>query len=194
LRKELVLKNNVAQYKFVFDQTDTGANKNLRRQDVFVVTSWGLFLTREAQTAKGTGVLQTYVNTTFFLAVAGPSAFTPDHLQTIYNGYLDTTTDKNKVYENYQTDRFQRIPQTQQSVTNAKSQRDPNDGYVDTDPLLFLNGERKNDIALNIPTFSGIAIESQTSGTDNLVVMIPRGFLLSNYSQQAIYLEDIVGK
>jgi hypothetical protein len=99
--------------------------------------------------------------------------------------------DKSKIYEFFSADNFQVIPQTQQSATIAKSQRGQDDGFVAIDPLQMWNGERVNQVILTIPTFAGIAIESQVAGTDNLVVFMPRGFLLSNASNNQLLMDSI---
>lgn len=177
LREEQKLENNKTAYVFEFrnDEQSKLPKVGLARQDLFVSNVWGLFLLREADAALGTGVLQTYVNTTYFPAAAG---FTPEHLNLVYAGYLQATVNDQIVFNAIQNEGFQSIPQTLQSGTNIRSERKPIDGYQTIDPNFVLNGELTRNITLNIPSIAGMQIESVTAGTSNKVVLVQKGFLL----------------
>ena len=181
IRRQVVLKNNASNYEFFFDD-NKGENTevSLSKQDTFVITDLGFYLAKEPNNKKGSGIFQTYVNTTYFPPVAG---FDPNDLQTIYNGVMSSKTDNTTLYEKFAMDNFMFVPQAQQSLAISKSQRNSSDGRVEIDPLIYFDGRRKNSITVSIPTYTGIAIESTVANTDHLLVCVPSGFLLSNINR-----------
>lgn len=185
LRQDIKLENNKTTYLFEFDGENNAQaklpQKGLKKQDIFVSNVWGLFLLREADIAVGTGVLQTYVNTTYFPVVAG---FTPEHLNLIYAGNIEAVVNDTTVFNALQSEAFQSIPELLQSGSAIRSKRMPIDGYQAIEPNFKLNGELTRKITLEIPSIAGMQIASVTAGTENKVSLIQKGFLLRGASAQ----------
>lgn len=180
LRQEVVITNTNSKYEFDFNQDSSKqGNKTerlLRRQDIFYADSVGMFLVREVAAELGTGVLQTYPNPVAFPAAAG---FTPADLEIFYNAFLSAQIDQKIFFEFLDTQLFLCVPESQQIAAGIeRSQRSPNDGFIDLEPNLVLSGKRTNKLEINVPTFAGAEVASVTAGTDHKIVMYARGFLI----------------
>jgi hypothetical protein len=185
LRIKLPLLNNQSQYNFnpVAQSNNIALPQvQLKISDGFYCYGVGLFLEREQTAKTGKAVLQTYPNATAFPAVAGPPAFDPTDLEVVYNGLMQIQINQTVVSQAFPTEFFRSVQTTLQSANNTQSERLVDDGFVELEPNLKLAGTQNINFAVQIPTFSGITLESQAVGFVNNLVLMPIGFLLPNGS------------
>lgn len=178
LRQSQVIQNNVSQYKFglVSQQNNFSLpDQFLKVTDGFYAYALGFFLMKEVDADTGTGVLQTYPNATVFGAQAGD-------LEVFYNGSYSIQINQTVVVQDAPMKMHRVANTTLQSASNTLSESHVDDGFVELEPNLKLAGTQKIEIAVNIPTFSGIDIESGVGGTSYKLVCMPLGFSLPNGS------------
>lgn len=184
LRRELAITNNLQTYTFKFlqgDQTQGPTEYFLNKNDVFEMTSIGMYLTGRTTAQDGAEELQTYPNIQAFPAAAG---FTPRHLYVFYNAYLSYSVGTTTFVQNLDTKRFFYVPQTQQSAATNYSQVDlENDGRIFLEPALTVSGANDNTFNIVVPTFAGIQVASVTAGLTNVLVLDLRGFLVKGAAQ-----------
>jgi len=167
LRQEAVLGNSQGTYNFDFDNNRTPkvTEVKLSKSDVFVSFGWALLLTQEDPAKLGSGPLRPFVDGAVFPAAAG---FTPGHLEVLYNGNLKAQVDTSIVFDSISTDRFRKVA----SEFFMDLRR-----FEPLMPSLKLNGLKKNNISLNIPTFAGMQLAG-VGGVDNKVILELEGFIL----------------
>jgi hypothetical protein len=186
LRAKQPLLNNKSQYDFniVLQSGGQAVLPELKLQitDAFYCYAIGLFLEREETAKPGKAVLQTYPNETYFPVVVGPPAFTPADLEAIYNGYMQIQVNQTVICQYLPTSQFRTVDTTLQSGTNNKSERHVDDGFVELEPNLKLAGSQNIKISVVMPSWANIAIESQSAGFVNNLVLMPLGFLIPNES------------
>lgn len=188
LREEIELKNNESSLKFTFsDKKDASpTDVLLKDQDLFFANCIGLFLLKESDAKRGSGVLQTYPNPIVFPDnTTSGQEFNNTDLNVIYNGVLDSVVDKDNVLDSFDTLRFYNAPETQKTATTAYSQKDGYYGFSMIEPVLKLNGDRKNSFILKIPSFSGVLVENREGNdTKHKVVLMLRGYILDGTSNR----------
>jgi hypothetical protein len=174
LRQEVVLKNQQNGYRFDFNDDNKGkaTERRLAKQDLFVANSLGLFLLKEIAGKEGLGLLQTHPAPAVFVEATGV-AFTRAHLEAVYNGSLAVRQDNNVIVDKFPTAKFRKrnSQETESHITDGMSEIEPN--------LVFI-GDRKKEVSVEIPTVSGIQIESGVAGEEHKLVLVAFGFLISN--------------
>jgi hypothetical protein len=180
LRVEQELKNSTGTYRFAIDTQSGGQATELKldRNDLFVVTDLAFYLLREDATKLGAQVLQTYPNETEFAAVAGPPAFTPGHLEAIYNGKFSLKIQSKVNIEAMSMHHFRYVPETQQSAATNKSMLSLGEAAYPLGSLLYLKGSMDVEVKVEFNTFDGIAIQAQTANIKNKLVFHPYGYLI----------------
>lgn len=180
LRVEQELKNSSGVYRFPIDtQSGSGVTElKLDRNDLFVVTDLAFYLLREDATKLGASVLQTYPNETEFAAVVGPPAFTPGHLEAIYNGKFSLKIQSKVNIEAMSMHHFRYVPETQQSAATNKSQYSIEKAAYPLGSLLYLKGTMDVEVKVEFNTFDAIAIQAQTANIKNKLVFHPYGYLI----------------
>jgi hypothetical protein len=156
-------------------------DRKLDINDSFVVADLGVMLLGEDPTKPGIGLLQSYPNNTVFAAEA--SNVTPAHLNIFYNGGYRVKVGDTVYAEHIATENMLCVRTTQQSASGNFSERFGKDGTVPLNPDITLNGSAKNEITLNVPTFSGLQIQYVTAATRIYVVFVAYGFLISGGSK-----------
>lgn len=183
LRVAVLLDPSQSEYAFQI-RKDVGVSlkhdRKLDQNDSFVITDLGIGLLAESPANPGTGLLQAYPNNIPFAAVAGE--VNPLHLNTIYNGFYKIKVDDTVFAESIPTDSMLCVRTTLQSAATNFSERILKDGTVPLTPDITLNGSKKNEITLGIPTFAGMQIQHATAATRNYVVFRAYGFLISGGS------------
>lgn len=162
----------------------------LRQSDAFCVTAMSIQLRRVVQAGAtatnaeiAQGKLYTYANTTVFPSTE--SGF----LQTIYNGNLVVTINKNQVYTQFPGRVFEFVPPLQQGQTTAAvtgpttytASRDAKkafvDGFCPLWPTINLQGAWDINFTLNLP--ASVALNA-TGNFSNYATLILDGYVLQN--------------
>ncbi len=197
LRIENKLENSKSGYEFEIMDTQVTENPTVENRlninDMFAISDLGLFIYQEDNDENGREPLQTYPNTTHF---TGGSTFVPKDLETIYNGNLAIKVGSTVFLDSFDTRRLRLVPSVQEGNINAAaydsatpadntysqghSESNPQDGFSEMTPQIILDGRKKNEIKLTIPSFSGINIEHDGAGVQNNVVLYLRGYLIKN--------------
>lgn len=177
LRVEQTLLNSTGKYKFNIKKIggENVTELKLDRNDLFVVSSIGIYLLREETAKAGGQALQTYPNQTVFAGVVG---FDPKDLETIYNGFLYMKVSTLVNIESLSMQNFRRIPQTQQSSATNYSQYDLAESTYKPGSLIELHGTSDIEINVEYPSFTGITLAAVTAGFTHKLVFMPQGYLI----------------
>jgi hypothetical protein len=179
LRIAVLADPSKSQYDFNV-RKDVGTSlvhdQKLDQNDAFVVTKLGMMLLGETPANPGTGLLQTYPNNIVFAAEAGN--VTPAHLNIFYNGKYKIKVDDRVYAESIPTNPMLTVRTTQQSAAGNFSERFTDDGTVELTPDITLNGSKKNEITLTVPTFAGLQIQYAVATTRIYAVFYAKGFLV----------------
>lgn len=181
IRVETRLKNGSGIYDFSIvrdSNSDSITERKIDRNDKFLVTEIAFFLMCRDETKKGVEVLQTYPNPVVFLK-ADKTTFFKD-LECVYNGKLSVKVGQTNFIEGMDLLRFRHVPQVQQSATNANSESSAKMGFFETTPQILLSGDQKTEIRIEAPVDSSAVIANDNASTNNYIVMMCRGFLVSN--------------
>jgi hypothetical protein len=190
--------------------TYTG-EKRLAITDMFTITHWGLYIGRCPITTAGTftptptqfSLMKLYTNNnplvfTDGTARAGTTTANQltnaggDNLDSMYNGFLQVTVDRERLIDGYDLRRFWRVDVAQEG--NAQSQgtaakqqvfqlegwQGPNYGMSEVDPEITLNGVGQNDITITLPNSTSFA---PTTAYANYAVLVARGIRWQNASK-----------
>jgi len=193
--------------------TVTAGEKRLAITDMFTITHWGLFIGRVPTTSAATftnitpaqfSLMKLYTNNnplvfTDGTARAGATTASQlttaggDNLDSLYNGFLQVTVDRERLVDGYDLRRFWRVDSAQEAqaqssaATLAKQQvfqlegwQGPNYGMSEVDPEITLNGVGQNDITFTLPSSTSFA---PTTAYANFAVLIARGIRWQNASK-----------
>ncbi len=189
LRVEQMLSNTSGKYTFDIKKNgnETNTEVKLDRNDLFVVTDIGVYLSGVTVTTKGIEVLQTYPNSVVFTAMTGT---TVSHLEAIYNGYLQLKIGQKVNIERLSMLNFRHVPITQQATGASNVPGFANSQYsveahtYKPGSLLYLHGTSNIEITIQFPTIASMAIQATTVTTNyNNLVFVPYGYLLSGAAQ-----------
>lgn len=176
LRQDMALMSNKSRYEFNF-LAESGQvalpQQLLSRTDKFVVLSLGIFLLQEADAKPGSGILLTHPNAT---AMGGVTAIAD--FETVYNGSLDIKVNAVTIMEGISTRGCRVVGDSIQSGTIPASSRGARDGMLELPPNIHFNGAQKNRVQLDIPSFTGIDLQTATANFTNKVVCFLEGFLV----------------
>jgi len=179
IRSEATLSTSLASYKFPIKINDQGANssvnnKLLQLQDLFVVSSIGLFLANATTPAQET--LETWNDPKIFTTGAAS-------LQSVYNGLLALSINNNIIVPGWDTIRHKLVPITQtgtnvgytaSGVNLADSFNGSVDGFYPCEPNWLISGGANVDFTLQLP-----AAPSTLDANTN-VILVLRGILAQN--------------
>lgn len=214
LRLQYDLNQSLSSFTFnVLENQGTTltGEKRLAITDMFTVTHWGLYVGRVAITTAGTfaptpaqfSLMKLYTNNnplvfTDGTARAGVTTANQlttaggDNLDSLYNGFLQVTVDRERLIDGYDLKRFWRADvaqegQAQSQGTAAKQQvfqlegwQGPNYGMSEVDPEITLNGVGQNDITITLPNSTSFA---PTTAYANYAVLVCRGIRWQNASK-----------
>lgn len=152
----------------------------LDQNDSFVITDLGMMLQAEAPATPGISLLQTYPNNQVFVAAVGE--VNPLHLNIFYNGKYKVKVDDTVYADAIPTNNMLCVRTTQQASATTFSERFGKDGTVPLTPDITLDGSRKNEITLTVPTFPGLQVQHTTAATRISVVFYAYGFLITGGS------------
>jgi len=171
LRVEAALSNSKGEYTFdvmTSNGVDIATEKKLNRNDVFIATQVGLFLTAQEIAKIGKEVLKTWPDTSVF---SSTSTFTPEHLNTIYSGYLWMKINTKVAIENLCGYDFRKIGVTAATEFNREEFSRPLEQYI------TISGNNNNELKYTFPTFTGMQVAASASGYSNKLVLMFFGFL-----------------
>lgn len=185
LRLEATITGNNNKLSFkTYDGDGTSVyptERRLDRNDAFIADKVAIFLLKQdIANRKTNGRLHTYPNVTEFGATAAAD------LESIYNGELSVTIGRVKKLVGFDLRRMLYVPQTLQSAAgNRDSYCGQKGGFAKLTPQLVLDGSGTNEIEINYPTFAGWAGYSAVAGTEHRIVLIFRGLLVTDGSQNS---------
>lgn len=182
LRIEKTLNNSSSEYKFDFEKNgnELSTERKLERNDVFIATQIGFYFTRQETVKIGKERLMSYPNLQILGTATG---FTAAHLETIYAGFLWLKINKTVVIENQTMYDFRKVWTSQQSSTIVQDEFTRASSAHTLPVRIDLSGRETNEMKVFLPTFSGLAIASVSTGFVNKLVCIMYGFLARNASQ-----------
>jgi hypothetical protein len=180
IRSEKLVTNSDTTYSFdVRDTTMQGTistrplQKGVLDNDLFIAFRQGIFI--DHRTALQSDViLQTYPNSAHF--VASTAAY--DDLWAIYNGLLSVQVGSTEFINQFQTNAFATVPDTQKSLAANESGYDLFKACKDLGTYSIYSGKGDNKVQLNIKTFSGYAA-APASG-ENVITYMAYGFIVRN--------------
>lgn len=183
LRLEVLAENAKGQYSFSVKK-DVGTafptEKKLDINDAFVIVDMGFYLSRENVLTPGVSVLQTYPNVIYFPAEAGN--VTNEHLESFYNGSARIKVNDTTFIEGIDTQSSRVVRTTQQTAATNESERLTGDGLQQLPRTITLLGSDKNEIELNVPSFSGQQVQYVTAPEKVRLVLFCKGFLITGGS------------
>lgn len=182
LRVEQSLSNTKTRYAFDIKTTgnELATEKKLDRNDLFVVTHFGIYLIAQVSTTIGIEVLQTYPNADVFVSATG---FTPNHLNIIYNGHMEIKIGQKVNAEAIDMNKFRFVPTSQQQAANNYiNYSEFNHEACSYWPgaLFYLHGTQNIDIHIEFPAIASMQIAAVAANTSNKLVFYPMGYLLKN--------------
>ena len=217
LRLQYDLNQSLCSFTFnVLENQGTASpgEKRLAITDMFTITHWGLYIGRTAcsttapvyvPTAAQFSLMKLYTNNnplvfTDGTARAGTTTTNQvtnaggDNLDSLYNGFLQVTVDRERLIDGYDLRRFWRVDVSQEgnaqssAATLAKQQvfqlegwQGPNYGMSEVDPEITLNGVGQNDITITLPNSTSFAPTAATYA--NFAVLVVRGIRWQNASK-----------
>lgn len=186
IQLEKLLSANELNISFALNSNDgsvpkRNSEKRLDQNDAFVVTSAAIFLKEDHATKHGIGMLETYPNTTRFAEAANAAIA---DLLPFWNSRLNVKVGDTVYVEGLDMNKCLIIPTTQQSAATNWSERRDNEGYIDIEPIITLEGQAKNDLTLKVPSWNGGLVQKSTSaaGLGIYAVLKLDGFLVTGGS------------
>lgn len=174
LRAEQSLSNNKSKY--VFDLKKVGGEAvtevKLDRNDLFVVSRIGLFVTHKLNVRSGGEVLQSYPNPLVFVAPTVAA-----DLELIYNGFSTLKIGNRVNIENLSNQEFRQVPTAQQTA-NQQNEFNTTDATYKCPSLIYLHGTMDIQYTCEFPTFAGAQIAADPNTGTNQLVLLPFGFLI----------------
>jgi len=179
LRAEVSLSSTKAKYSFALKPSggEVATEVKLDRNDLFVISRLGMFLTKQFAVSIGKEVPQSYPNIIEFPAVAGLVAA---DLEAIYNGFTSLKIGSVVNIENLSNQEFRYAPDTQQAAATTKSSFNLDDATYKPAPLIYLHGTMDIQLTTEFPSYASIALTPTDAVANGQVklVMIPFGFLI----------------
>jgi hypothetical protein len=134
--------------------TRFNTEQRLNQQDVFIASSWGVFLAEPTSATAANFILQTYPNALVFTTGSESAA-----LETIYNSYCKITVNNTVILPYWSLSRHRYVPQTQQTAlitgvenANPYSQIDlSQDGFNPVEPNILFVGSKGYQIQVILP-------------------------------------------
>ena len=157
---EQQLSTTLTQYTFPVLTNDNGPSgtrfnteQRLQQQDVFIASSWGIFLAEPTAVNDATFIVHTYPNPVAF-ANGGESAA----LEIIYNSYCKIAVNNTVILPYWSLSRHRFVPQTQKTTAaanvngNAYDQIDlSQDGFHPVEPNILFVGSKGYQIQVILP-------------------------------------------
>jgi hypothetical protein len=180
LEQPLLTTQNILQFPVLVNASNqnnpqTATEKRLNMQDSFFASSVAVYIALRASATDTAFRLETFPNVNVFpTGAAGLETVAP--LNTLYNGLMSITINKNVIIPAMSMSNFLQIPQSQRVSTTAglqQNQFDPGQVFL-MEPNLNFVGTKDNRVQIEMP--------AQLSAVDALtyVVIIFQGVLAQN--------------
>jgi hypothetical protein len=187
LRQELTLKNNQGNYAADFKTANAASTTEqlLGITDAFGANQLLVCIGVRNKTKPGSIVLTTYPSLEAIApAFNNSTAASPSvaaiqavaDLEAVFSGITQARIDSTVIFDGLDTRRFRYVPQTQAGLFASQAQSRYADGLVSIEPQLYFDGARKNQVQVNVPTFTGMAIEPDNANFELVLVVIAYGF------------------
>lgn len=184
LRAEVALSNNKSTYAFDLKKTgnEVATEVKLDRNDLFVVTNIGLFMSLQFGASVGKEVLQSYPNIQVFPAAA--TGLVAADLEAVYNGSTSLKIASRVNIENLSNLEFRYVPSSQQAAATTKSENNLLDSTYEPATIISLHGTMDIKVETTFPSYAGIGL-TPTSAADGVtkLVLMPFGFLVKGGAQ-----------
>lgn len=186
LQLEIPLANNTNVYKFGVNSTDTrppqrASETRLNNNDAFCITQIGLYIKNEDPAKPGSGTLQSYPNISVFPDEALNLANAD--LEAVFNSQLSIKVGDTVFANGIDMRPTRTVRTTQQTSATNESEQLGDDGQIPNEPVMTLDGSKKNDVAVTIANWAGQLIQySAGHGTNVYLVLKFWGFLITNGS------------
>ena len=182
LRLEKAISNSSSELDFDVKKVgnESATERKLDRNDKFIMTALGLFIAKREVAKPGKTVLQTYPNEVHFGTTAG---FSVKDLEVIYNAEFEYKVGSTTNIEALSTSQFRNVPETQQSGASNFSEIAQGMGIIHFPAQYTIHGNKSNELSLKMRYFAGIQVASVDAGFENIVVLMPLGFLVKNASE-----------
>lgn len=179
LRSEQAFTSTKSNYQFDIKKVgnEVATEIKLDRNDLFVVSRWGMFLSNQNPASIGKEVPQSYPNLQVFPAVAGSVAA---DLEAFYNGSSSLKIANRVNIENLSNQEFRYVPSTQQSSAANKSEMNLSDACYKPASTIYLHGTMDIQVSTQFPSYVGIGLtpaDPTVNGTNKMVLMY-FGFLI----------------
>ena len=184
LRSEVAMSTSNANYHIPVLSNDSvngsafATEQRLALQDVFVVSSIGIFVAAPSSSTATAFALLSYPNATTF-STSGDAAA----LYNLYNASLNITVNNQQILPTWDVFRHYFVPQTQNGVGVTAETVFPIDqidasenGFAATEPNILLNGASNIQANLTLPG----AISTLQASTSPRIVVIWRGIKCQN--------------
>jgi hypothetical protein len=157
---EQALSTTLTQYTFPVLSNDNGPSgtrfnteQRLQQQDVFIASSWGVFLEEPTSASDASYILHTYPNPVAFSTTGEAAA-----LEVIYNSYCKIAVNNTVILPYWSLSRHRYVPQTQKTTAaanvngNANDQIDlSQDGFHPVEPNILFVGSKGYQIQVILP-------------------------------------------
>lgn len=180
IRSERLITNSDTTYSFDVRETTlqgTLATRPLQKgvldNDLFIAFRMGIFIDHRVALQSDV-ILQTYPNASHF--VASTAAY--DDLWAFYNGNFSVQVGATEFINQYNSNNFAWVPQTQKSLATNETEYDLFQATKDLGTYSVFSGKADNKVQLNIKTFSGFAA-APASG-ENVLTFWAKGFIVRN--------------
>jgi hypothetical protein len=190
------------QTKFTFDikkEGITGAEQNLKRNDLFVVTHLAVLTALQTTGKEGQAPLMSYPLIEGAAIPAGVAAFTTRDIEGIYNGGLSVKTGQVVNFEHLPLIYMKRVPCVQPAVVDvagvaASNQQMPAFSLLDvaypmTEELVFA-GTQDHKIEINAPFASTASFATATANTSAKLVFVALGYKIPGATNEEYRTDD----
>jgi hypothetical protein len=180
LRIEQTLSNSSGKYLFDIKKNgnEIATERKLDRNDLFVCTRLGFYLTKQNSTTIGLEVPQTWANVYHFTTAL--TALNCAHLETLYAGYMSLKTGQKVNIEALSMYNFRYVQTGQADSGSVVNEFNVSEYTYAGSEDIYLHGTKSHEITVEFPTFAAMAIQTTLSNTLIKLVFIPFGFLLKN--------------
>lgn len=157
----------------------SATEKNLKRNDLFVVNSIGFYLMIEDSAKPGASILMTYpiqeVTTGTGDAAVTSLGFTTNDINAFYNGLLSIVTGTTVNVEDLPLLWFKQIPQTQQLSSELAQVYYQDSQFVMGEEIVFA-GTQDHKIQVSFPTFATADYGTSLATGTTKIAMVLDGY------------------
>lgn len=159
----------------------------VKDNDLFIAWRIGVLLSNRASTSDSNVKYQTYVSN----AVFGANTADVNDLQSFYNGVLQLKTGSTVFVDQFSTQNFLKVPQTQKTGSTNENEYSLDYALTDIGGRPIFSGKADQDVQVSV-TGSSSFDPSGSGGTVNVITFLAKGVLLKNGANQQGLYEQLV--